>query len=341
MRRIISALFFSLAAVPAALAAGPTPPLQLAPDAPERHIVVKGDTLWDISAKFLKDAFRWPELWKLNKDDIKNPHWIYPGQVLVLDRSGGSPFLRPEGTVRLSPQERAEPIQHAIWSIAPDVIEPFLTRPLVLADGVIDDAARIIGLQDYRSVSGTGDKVYAANVREPHRDWQIFRPGAVLLDPETGQPLGFEALYLGTAQQLSEGTPAEFIVRNARQEILVGDRLVPTPKTEIVNYVPHPPPTPIAGAIAGLTGGVGFAGKNSVVSINRGKAHGLEVGHVLALDRAGEVVVDRFKGEKTVYQLPHQRNGVVFVFRVLENVSYALIMEAQRPVVVGDRVHAP
>lgn len=350
MRRIISALFLGFTALATApgVQAASTKPLELAPNAPERHIVVTGDTLWDISSKFLKDPFRWPELWQLNKEDIRNPHWIYPGQVLVLDRSSGSPRLRTEGsndsameTIKVRPQERIEPAKQVIWSIAPEVIEPFLTRPLVLDETTLENAPRVIGIQDSRVVAGSGDRIYATGVGAPTQKWQIFRPGAALIDPETRAVLGYEALYLGNARQLGEGNPAEFLVQNSKQEILAGDRLMPAPPSEIINYLPHAPDKDIKGRVLGMAGGVQFAGKNSVISLNRGKADGLEIGHVLALERVGEVLDDRYKGQKTTYQLPDVRNGYVFVFRVFEHVAYGLVMEAKRPVVLGDRAHTP
>lgn len=351
MRRIISALFLgfaTLTTVSPLVQAATTKPLELAANAPERHIVVTGDTLWDISSKFLKDPFRWPELWQLNKEDIRNPHWIYPGQVLVLDRSGATPRLRTEGsadsaleTIKMRPQERIEPAKQVIWSIAPEVIEPFLTRPLVLDESALDGAARVVGIQDNRVIAGSGDRIYATSVGEPTQKWQLFRPGSALIDPETGALLGYEALYLGNARQLGEGNPAEFMVQNSKQEITAGDRLMRAPHSEIINYLPHAPDKEIKGRVLGMAGGVKFAGKNSVISLNRGKADGLELGHVLALDRVGEVIDDRFKGEKTTYQLPDLRNGYVFVFRIFEHVAYGLVMEAKRPVVLGDRAHTP
>ena len=345
MRRIISALFLSFSVtLPAAYAAKSTAPLQLAENAPERYIVVKGDTLWGISGRFLKDPVRWPELWRLNKSAIKDPHWIYPGQVVnvMRDSKTGQPYLElGMGSVKLSPEMRSEQLKDAIWSIPPEAIEPFLTRPLVADKATLDAAARVVAIQDNRSVAGAGDRIYATNIAEPKREWQIFRPGTPLTDPDTKEVLGHEALYLGTARQISEGDPAEYTVTSSKMEIGAGDRLLPAPRTEIINYLPHPPEKDIKGKVLGLAGGVEYAGKNMVVSLNRGKADGIELGHVLAIDELGPTVDDRFNGTKTTLKVPDRRNGYAFIFRVYDRVSYAMIMEAERPVRRGDVVRNP
>jgi LysM repeat protein len=355
MRKIIFALLFplsALAALPsvaqAATVAEPKVVPQLAAalkaNAPERHVVVPGDTLWGIASKFLKDPYRWGELFKLNTPGVRNPNLIYPGQVLVLDRSSGVPQLMVKDE-KLSPREYVEPLAKAIWTVSPEAIEPFLTKPLVVDKGGLDDAARVVGLEDNRVIAGAGDKLYVVNVDKPTRDWQMFRPGEALKEPVTGEVLGHEALFLGTARQLNEAQPTTFLIATAKQELVVGDRLLPSPPADIVTYQPRAPSAALRGHVLGLAGGVAFAGRNNVVSIGLGKTDGLELGHVLALDRTGDRIEDRveggFRGGKTTIQLPDQRNGLVFVFRVFDRVSYGLIMEAARPVQRGDAVRTP
>lgn len=344
MRRIISALILGFSATlplaHAATATKATKPLQVAPDAPERYVVVKGDTLWSISSRFLRDPARWPELWRMNKGEIKNPHWIYPGQIVHLVRDPSGAYLRVE-TVKLQPQERSEPIKEAIWSISAEAIEPWLTRPLVTDGASLDGAARVVAVQDSRTVAGTNDRIYVTNVGTPTRNWHVFRPGIDLIDPETKEFLGQEALYLGTARQLSEGDPAEFVIQSSKLEIRLGDRLIPAPPAEIVNYLPHPPELPITGSVVSLAGGVGHAGRSMIVALNRGRVDGVDMGTVFALDLAGGTVDDRFNGAKTTLQIPDRTNGWAFVFRVYDRVSYALLMEAVRPVKVGDKIRNP
>lgn len=338
MRRIISALLISISST-LALAQG-AKPLELAPDAPERHIVVPGDTLWGISAKFLKDPYRWSELWRLNTEEVKNPHRIYPGQVIVLDRSGSQPRLKL-ATVKQPRREYVESLNKGIPSIPPHDIEPFLSEPRVLDAGGFDAAPRVVALQSDRVIAGAGDTIYTTEITTPQEAWQLFRPGKALIDPDTKETLGYEALYLGTARMTKAGVPSSFLVTTSKQEIVRDDRLLAAPRQDVPSYIPRAPGTQIKARVLAIYGGVNFGGPQSVLTINRGKADGLEVGHVLAADLAGAEVSNRYQGDKTDYKLPDARNGLLFVFRVFDRVSYALVMNATHPVVVGDTVRTP
>ncbi len=342
MRRIIFALLISISSTLAfgAANAQPKKPLELAAGAPDRHVVVAGDTLWGLSAKFLKDPYRWSDLWKMNAADVKDPHRIYPGQVLVLDRSGAQPTLGLE-TVKLSPREYIEMNKKEIPSISPTVIEPFLTEALVLDQAGMADAPRVVALADGRVVAGAGDKIYTTPVTATDKLWQVFRPGAPLVDAGTGEVLGHEALFLGTARLRQAGSPTEFQLLTSKLEIVADDRLLVAPRADVPSYLPHAPDTQIKGHVLGMPGGVRFGGMNTVISINRGKADGLERGHVLAIETAGMVVNDRGGDGVTQYKLPDSRNGLIFVFRVFERVSYALVMSSDRPISVGDVVRTP
>ncbi|MDP2810501.1 MAG: LysM domain-containing protein [Rhodocyclaceae bacterium] len=338
MRRIISALLISISTT-LAVAQG-AKPLELADGAPDRHVVTSGDTLWGIAAKFLKDPYRWGELWKLNAEEIKNPQRIYPGQVLVLDKSGNQPRIKLV-TVREQRREYVEPLKKGIPSIPPQEIEPFLSEPRVLDQAGLDAAPRVVALQSNRVIAGAGDTVYTTEVTAQNKVWQIFRPGAPLVDPDTGETLGHEAVFLGTARPTKQGVPSSFLILTSKLEVVRDDRLLAAPRQDVVNYVPHPPTKMIKAKVLGIYGGVNFGGPQSVIVLNRGKADGIELGHVLAADLAGAAVDNRYKGEKTTYKLPDARNGLLFVFRVFDRVSYALVMNATHPVVVGDTVRTP
>lgn len=343
MRRIIFALFLGFStAAPAQVASAK--PLELAADAPDRHIVVPGDTLWDISAKFLKDPFRWPELWKMNADQVRNPHRIYPGQVLILDRSGGDPTLKIGNLVKLGPEVRAETPPQEIPAIPANAIEPFLSQPLVINAGDFDTAPRIVATQESRVFTATGDLVYATNNANPAiKRWHVFRPGRPLIDPDNKETLGIEAVYLGSARPTGErGDVQPFELTSVKQEIGRGDYLVPAERPLVMSYVPHAPTQEVNGRVMLIYGGVGEAAANSVVSLSRGTADGLEVGHVLAIYRTGATVANRFEDDKVqTHTLPDERIGLAFVFRVFDRVSYALITQAQRPIMEGDRVRKP
>lgn len=354
MRHIISALFLCISTVLAH--AGATEPLALADGAPDRYTVVRGDTLWGLSAKYLKDPFRWPTLWKMNTQEVKNPHRIYPGQVLVLDRSGATPRLRFDSssgkgaqlTERVSPREYVESSNAPIPSIPPQDIEPFLSQPRVVDQATMAGALRVVGLQGNRVIVGAGDTIYttpyaadATSAEAVKGVWQVFRPGKALSDPVTGENLGFEAKYLGTAKITGQGEVTSFRLLTSKEEVLAGDLLLPAPRMDVVSYTPHAPEKMLSGRVLSIYGGVMYGGPQSVVVLNLGKKDGVEPGHVLAVDKAGAIIDDRLAGEKQTYTLPDMRNGLAFVFRVFDRVSYALVMSAQQPVIVGDVAHTP
>jgi len=342
MRTIIFALVFGFSTAALAQAPAAPAPIELAADAPDRHIVLPGDTLWGIASKFLKNPFRWPELWSLNTEQVKNPHRIYHGQVVILDRSGDQPQLKL-GVVKLSPQVRTEPVALEIPAISPQAIEPFLSEPLVIDPAGFDQAPRIVATEESRVMSGNGDTIYVSDADPKIKSWQVFRPGKPLVDPENGEVLGLEAVFLGNASSVSRNTDVTTMqITRVKQEIGRGDRLVPASRPEIVSYMPHPPSQPVSARIIALYGGVGEGGRHSIVSLSRGKRDGIEMGHVLAIERAGRSVTNRFDDDKQqTHQLPDERYGLLFVFRVFDRVAYALVMDASRPVVPGDKVRQP
>ncbi len=345
MIRIISALLLTLST--ACALAQQAKPIVLADNAPDRHVVVRGDTLWDISAKFLKEPYRWPEIWRMNKDQIKNPHWIYPGQVVILDRSGAEPRLRLGQSVgqnvKLDPKIYVDQENQAIPSIPQQVIEPFLSRPLIVDEEGLKNAPKIIAIEEGRVYLGPGGRGYVSGMTGDAKLWQVYRKAKPVLDPATQEVLGYEAVYLGTAKLTAKGEPATIEILSAKEEIGLTDRLAPTGRPEIVSYVPHAPTQPINGQIAAIYGGVNQAGRNSIVTLNRGTRDGLEVGHVLALYRnGGEVTYREDEGDrKTEYKLPAERYGLLFVFRTFDRISYGLVMSVTRPVVVSDFVRTP
>ncbi len=269
--------------------------IQLQNNPPERYTVVKGDTLWGISGKFLKDPWQWPKVWRMNRAQIKNPHLIYPGDVVVLDNSSGSPQLRLlHETVTLKPGIRIEPLaKEAIQTIAPNVITPFLSQPLLIENGKLDGAPRIIAGPDNRVILSPGNRVYVNGIKEGEGNhWNIYRAGEQLIDPDTKEVLGTEAIYLGDADITRYGAPATGDIVRAKEEIFTKDRLVVAPDAFQSSFVPHAPDKEINGRIMRIYGGLAEGGPNTVVSINRGKKDGLEEGHVLAINRYGRVIKD-------------------------------------------------
>lgn len=323
-------------------------------DAPDRYVVVKGDTLWAISGRFLKSPWRWPEIWQLNKEEIKNPHWIYPGDVVLLDRASGKLRLvknqKYRGTgrdfIKMTPQARIEPNENsAIPIISPADIGPFLSQPLVINKDGLAAAPRIIANEEGHVVIGAGSRAYVRGLSEGGpKQWHIFRPGKPLVDPDTKQVLGYEAIYLGDARVLKYGETATVEIVKAVQEILRDDRLVAATNVDLANFVPHSPPSLVHGKVIATYGGVAEAGRNSIVTLNRGSADGLDIGSVLALLRTGEVASYRNNdnsGKPDLIKLPEERYGLVLVFRTFDRVSYALVMQSSLSVNVGDAVQNP
>jgi hypothetical protein len=338
------------------------PLADLAPNAPDSHTVQRGDTLWGISTLFLKSPWRWPELWGMNLQQIRNPHLIYPGQVLVLDKRDGRATLRvatggegaPNNTVKLSPRVRAELLENgAIAAIPLHLIGPFLNEASVFDGDALDKAPRIVATQEGRVMVSRGETAYVRGDLGGARDFRIFRQLVPLKDPVTSEVLGHEGRYVGTAEFVRSGNPLAadgagvlvpdtFRITSTRLEAMAGDRLAPVLQQELLAYVPHPPSKPVDGRIVAIYGDGLRAGQNQVVSINRGKADGIERGHVLALWRSGAASFDTTSpGVKTPMQLPDERHGVLFVFRVFDRVSYALIVNVQDPVRAGDRFTQP
>jgi len=373
LRKSIIALAFL---VPGALfGQAPSAPLTIKPDAPDRYVVVPGDTLWGISQRYTDSPWRWPDLWNLNREQIRNPHLIYPGYVIVLDReraqlsiapgterapgTEGVPGVAPSvpstapttapGSVKIGPRVRAESLaRQEIPSISPSAIEPFLSRPLVIEPDGLDKAPTIIATQADRVILATGNSAFVRGIGAAKDEtWYVYRKGNALIDPDTNQTLAYEAIYLGTAQLTRPGEPATVVLTSAVQEVGAGDKLVAAGRPQPVSYAPRAPSTQIRGRVIGIYGGlakVGEAGPQSIISINRGKAEGLEVGHVLALYNLGGTVRDITKTKddpNARIRLPDERAGLAFVFRVFDRVSYAVVMHVTKPVSTLDVVQTP
>ncbi len=330
--------------------------LMLQDNIPARYVVVKGDTLWGISSRFLKNPWKWPDLWGVNKDVVRNPHLIYPGDVLILDLTGATPRLRLEGAPdgglsrwygyelqesKLAPQMRSQALAPLpIPTIPAKVIEPFLIRPLIVSPAQVAAAPQIVASVDQRVVVSTGDTAYVVGLdQKKGQRWQVYRQGRVFQDPDNKEVLGFEAVYLGDANVTGFGRVSTVQVVSSIQEISKGDRLTVAPPLQSAPYVPHAPSRPVEGrVIAGSDGTVSEMGTYSVVILNRGARDGLEVGHVLGLYRSeGTIAVSATES----LPLPEQRYGLLMVFRVFERMAYGLVMISNRPVNVLDTFRNP
>lgn len=329
-----------------ALAAAP----EIRDNAPDRHIVVKGDTLWDISAQFFKDPWKWPQIWGMNKDTIKDPHWIYPGDVIILDRTTNTLRIGEAAAtstttsstseiVKLSPKMRAQASTHdAIPSIPASVIDPLLSRPLIIEETQLSGAPTLVGTYEKRVILGNNDIAYVSGLADKTEpNWQVYRPGKELIDPDSKEVLGREAIYLGDARVGKFADISTITITKANQEINKGDRLVEASSEAVNNYIPRAPDRQIVARVISIYGGVSQAGQNAIITINKGRRDGLENGHVLALYRKGDVLKE---GKKTIV-LPDVRNGLLFVFRTFDKVAYGLVMQTRLPVELLDNAQTP
>ena len=323
---------------------------------PDRYVVKQGDTLWDISARFLRTPWRWPEVWGINKDAINNPHLIYPGDVVILDLSGATPRLRLDGTEdggasrwtnpemqlsRLSPQMRSSELaKMPIPTIPAKLIEPFLARTLIVDAAQVAAAPTIVAATDNRVAVSAGDTAYVTGLTDATQPrWQVYRQGRVFQDPDTKEVLGFEAVYLGDADVQGSGSVSTMHIAKASQEITLGDKLAIAPPQNSAPFVPRAPDQEIKGkVIAGSDNSVYEMAPYSTIIINQGERNGLQTGHVLGLFHSEGTIPN---GRNKPIPLPEQRYGLVLVFRVFDKMAYGLVMSASRPVHVLDTVRNP
>ncbi len=349
------------------------PVAELAPNAPEVYVVKRGDTLWAISGLYLRTPWRWPELWGMNMQSISNPHLIFPGQTLYLDKTGGYARLRsgipgqPED-VRISPRTRSDSLADtALPTLQPHLIEPFLVEPQVVDADTLEKAPRIVATVDDRVLMAAGDRVYArGDMTRPleiapgePRYFGIYRNAVALKDPVTGEILGYEAQFVGKGELVrgesledtpnakggftSEYVPATVDILSTREEVRANDRLLPTPARGFMSYMPRAPEQPVSARVVSIYGGSAFANaaQNQVVAINLGRQDGIESGHVLQLLTGGQRIKDTTDEAKSMIKLPSEKNGMAMVFRTFDRVSYALILSVRNQVRVGDTLVNP
>ncbi|MAA66019.1 MAG: peptidoglycan-binding protein [Alteromonadaceae bacterium] len=340
MRKLLYALTaIMLLGVPWAHAAGP----EFRSDHPERYTVVKGDTLWDISSRFLNNPWYWPEIWHVNPQ-VSNPHLIYPGDQLALVYIDGKQRVTKvsggNGVTKLSPSVRSTPIDTPVPAIPLDAISSFLTDTRIVDPAVLEAAPYVLEGEDARIVTGAGDRIYARG-EATHDTMGVFRRSVTYIDPDTQEFLGLEAKAIGAGEVLdTNGDVLTLELKRSKEEVRIGDRLLPTEDRKITSqFSPSAPNSDIDGKMIAVDGGVTQIGQYNVVVINRGAREGIEAGNVLAVFKAGSQARDPYT--KEVIQLPAERAGLLMVFQVYEKVSYGLVLKATRTLSVGDQVKNP
>ncbi len=333
------------------------------PEYPQTYIVQKGDTLWDISSVFLRDPWHWPEIWFKNPQ-VENPHLIYPGDVLAIIYIGGQKFVQivrrgDDGQVlstggssgsgmkiiKLSPRVRSQSIDASIPSIPIDSIRHLLSRPLIIDEDELNKAAYVLSSQDSHLINSVDDKLYVRKLDTTSGNgrYQIFRPNKPLYDPLTEELLGYEAIYVGDTKLLLGGDPATVRVTDSVREILRDDRVLPIDNTNFDrDFFPKPPAIEVRGEVISLLDAISMIGKFQTIAINLGSRDGVETGNLLEIRRLGEVIPDNSEEDPTFrVKLPDERIGMAMIIRSFEKMSYALVMEADRPVVVTDYLQTP
>lgn len=336
---VVSALCLSVAQVCFAEA-------ELKPDHPDRYTVVKGDTLWDISGRFLQSPWLWPEIWHANQQ-IENPHLIYPGDVIGLVYIGGKPHLTTlkrgenSGVIKLSPQARITPISTAIPAIPLDAISSFMTESRIVDRKDFEGSPYVLMGRGGHLMTGAGSTLYARGDVGDHRSVGVYRPGNVYVDPDSEEFLGLEArsIALGDVKSVDDQVVTLALVRS-NEEVMPGDRLLAT-ENRTINSVFHPsvPEGEVRGKMIAVLNGVSQIGQYAVVAINQGEREGIIEGNVLAIYKKGSLVRDPYTKEKI--ELPSERAGVLMIFRTFEKVSYGLILKAERPLAIMDEVRNP
>jgi len=319
--------------------------IPLNPEHPDRYVVVRGDTLWDISAMFLRDPWYWPEIWQINPQ-VENPHLIYPGDVLVLVYVDGKPQIRLDrsaqtgGAERLQPRIRSENLADAIKTIPFDVIGPFLSKASVLSRDEIEQLPHVMAIRDGHLVAGAGMELYVrGDISDVDEGYSVIRIGDALIDPDDGNLVGYEGIFVGEGVIRRTGDPATLTLVKTQREALVGDRLIEQEFEIPLQFIPRAPDTEISGRIIHVPDGLAIIGQYHVVVLNRGADHGLDVGHVMSVWQAGRVVKDRMARDSV--RLPDEIAGTLMIFKTYDRISYGLIMEATSEIHLLDRFKTP
>ncbi len=318
--------------------------LKINPSHPDQYTVVKGDTLWDISGKFLQNPWQWPKLWSHNPQ-IKNPHLIYPGDTLYFSYVDGKPRLSLSRNIKLRPSIRESSTDKAIKLIPSDAISQFLTSPKVVTKKELENAPYVIDFAGEHLIAGAGDRIYVRSIREPKSlNYTVYRKGKPYIAPKSNETLAYEAIYIADTTLQTAGDPATLLINKSDSEIRIGDRLMVSSAGKLaLNYFPHAPETKINGSIISVLDGVSQIGQFNVVVIDKGIADGIESGHILDIYRRGHVIPDEYynKEKNATVKLPDEIAGVLMIFRPFERLSYALVMEANSAIHVLDKVKTP
>ena len=316
-------------------------------DSPRNYTVSKGDTLWDISNAFLKSPWLWPEIWHTNPQ-IHNPHLIFPGDVISLVYIDGRPRLTVVSrgntgrTVKLKPKIRTLPAESAIPAIPLPAIKSYLKQSRVVSTlDKLEQAPYIFASKDGRVASVQGQQVFARGLLSaPGSRYEAFREGQVLVDPDSGESLGFIAHKIAELDvNKVQDDMATLTIKSSQKELKPGDRLL---KEDGFNFVttffPRAPDAPVEGAIVANLSNARKTSRFDTVIINRGQRESLRQGDILAIYKQSQVT-DKFTNE--LINLPPERVGLLMVYRPYEKISYGIVLSASEDIETGDFLKSP
>ncbi|HEX8778482.1 MAG TPA: LysM domain-containing protein [Rhodanobacter sp.] len=349
---------------------------QLRSTHPDNYTVRRGDTLWGISARFLVKPWLWPEIWQANPQ-VRNPHLIYPGDVLNLSFING-PALKLEPTVHREGE--------AVPAIPLDALKTFLKDLRVMDSSVVSKAPYVVGLEENQLRGTVGQNIYVRGLdSQPGQRWAIVRPehvfrgfddgsggnaefgdelyanAAMVRSPWEedfnngsghflrGRDMGVEVKVIGTAETLRAGDPSTLLLLDSTQEVRSGDRIMPVDDNPYDPYFyPHAPKQqPKDGRVIAFTDAMDAVGPHQVVALSVGSKDGVDNGTTFAIWQPGDNIHDDVasnswdRGVGKRVTLPEEYIGHVMVFRTFDNVSYGLVMDGLRPVKKGDRLRLP
>lgn len=329
--------------------------LTIKADAPERYRVQAGDTLWDLANRFLNEPWLWPQLWHENPQII-DPDKIYPGDELhlIFDETGNARLQvkGDGGVVKLSPGMRVSGLRQAIPPIPQQKIEAFLERHQVFSPEALAASAYIVGAEDDRLILGKGDLVYVKGLSAQAligTHYMIYRAQQHYPDlkasEQSGRPewLGIEMQYMGSAQleslDASDGI-AVMRITQAKEEIRTQDLVTlndlgDTPAT----FYPQAPVRRVQASVLSILGGLNYGGKNSLIALNAGQLQRVSPGNLLKVAQQRTAVLETNHNQDLA--LPSETIATVMVFRTFQKVSYALVLEASKPITVGDQLISP
>lgn len=343
MKKILAICFtLGVLSLNPAWAMAKTDSVELREGHPKHHVVEKGDTLWDISGRFLEKPWHWPRVWDVNPQ-IENPHLIYPGDIIYLVWVNGEPRLSMKpGDGRLQPRARVTPLERAIPAIPLKDLYSFLSENVVLDDELLRETPYVLGGKNDRIIAGAGDRIYArGELEETKGTMVLYRPAKEFTDPDSGELLGYELFKVAEAKVAAvKEDVVSLDLKSSHVEVRVLDRVLPSPEGRIQSiFYPDAAPEESEGYILSVNRGVDKIGRFDTVAINQGERDGVKNGHVYEIFRRGEAIKDPISG-KTV-ELPSEKAGTLMVFRAYERVSYAVVMSATNVLSVGDKVRSP